>query len=482
MSPVIQHRNQQISTQLGPLLEAALESTFLTADVTAAGVTLTVKDIDGFGINQILVIGELGEETCEIVKTHAATAPTGVSVTLVAGGCEFAHTAGTRVRRVLYDQLEFSHAATLGGSKSVLATENIQVDGLVQLYTDTTQSSGFYFARFKDSIAATFSGYTDGLAFGGWEKHQAGAMIDQALKDNEISLSDKLSRQDCYQFLTDGIDLILGKQLHFPKQQQFDYDLTNTARGVQVVTLPLDIYTKTTTQSIRAVRMGEHTLTPLSPDRFAEAMGVAKRTQVRTQAVAADTSLLIDNSYDFSDSGTVNVYISGTKHEITYTGVTRSATAGVLTGIPASGDGSITVTVPVDTYVWQDEVEGEPQVFTVRNEAMEFWPLVDAEHANLNIVLDYWTVATMINSDGDVIDIERYPIMLDYLRWRIRMKKTSSGTLEMNDGWYLSFKERLNDAIRTSVPLTVSRMKPRLNMMARRGRYRSGYRGVSTFE
>jgi hypothetical protein len=76
-----------------------------------------------------------------------------------------------------------------------------------------------------------------------------------------------------------------------------------------------------------------------------------KHTQVTTEAVATQTTLEIDNSYDFDDSGSVNLFISGTLYTITYTGVTRSATAGILTGIPASGDGSITVTIPVDTDI-----------------------------------------------------------------------------------------------------------------------------------
>ena len=470
MQPVIQHRNQQIYIELSPLLESGLETTFLTADVAAAGVSLLVKDIDGFGINQILIIGELGEETCEIVKTHASTVPAGTTITLVAGGCEFAHSTGINIYQIQFNQIELSHSVTLGGSKSVLATLDLQVDGKVQVYTDVSQSSGFYFARFKDSVNTLYSSYSDGTGFGGWDKNQAGAMIDQALKDNEVNLSANLSRQDCYQFLTDGIDLVMGKQLHYPKHQQLNYVAGQSSRGNNVVALPADMYIKSTNQSLRALRIGDRTLTYTTPDKFAEYMKDAQVTQVRTQAVATDITLAVDNSYDFADSGTVSVYISGVKYEITYTGVTRSATAGVLTGIPGSGDGAIAVTIPVDTYVWQGETEGVPDVFTVRNEQVEYWPLVSAQYDNFNIEMDYWTVATAINSDGDVIDLDRYSMLLDYLRWRIRMKRKSGGALEFNDGWYLSFKERLNDAIRTSVPLVVSRNAPRINRMIRRGK------------
>jgi hypothetical protein len=448
---------------LAPLLEAGLEETFLTADVAATGVTLTVKDIDGFAINQILVIGELGEETCEIVKTHASSAPSGVSITLVAGGVEFAHSANTRVRRIQYNQIEWNHSATLTGAKSVLATSDLQTDQLVQAYTDTAQTTGYYFARFKDAIGTTYSGYSDGVAYGGANADTVGYMIEVALRENSVRLSDNISREDCYRWLNAGIRFVEGKQLHMPKGLVANYNAGQALRGTNVLTLPTDIYDTTTNQSIKAARIGSETLSWLDPEAFAEQMAQTSVTQVRTQAVATDITLPIDNSYDFDDSGTVSVYISGTKYDITYTGVTRSATAGVLTGVPASGDGSITVTIPVDTYVWQGETEGTPTYFTVRNGNLEYWPLADSSHDNLNIEMDYFTYATIVNSDGDVIDVNRYEMLLDYLTWRVRMKDKNSGKLDMTDGYYLMFKEKLNDAIRTSRSPFVHKMAPKLN-------------------
>ncbi|GAG36059.1 unnamed protein product, partial [marine sediment metagenome] len=69
--------------------------TYLTAAVAAAGTSLTVQSIKEFAINQILCIGELGEEETEIVKTHASTTPTGTTITLVTGGVTFAHAINT---------------------------------------------------------------------------------------------------------------------------------------------------------------------------------------------------------------------------------------------------------------------------------------------------------------------------------------------------------------------------------------------------
>lgn len=463
MPPVLTHRNNQLYVDLGPLLEAGLEETYLTADVAAAGVALTVKDIDGFAISHYLIIGELGEESCELVKVHASTAPSGTTITLVAGGVEFAHSAGTRVRRVEWNQIEFSHAATLAGNKSTLATVDIQADQLVQAYTDTTQNSGFYFSRFKDATGSTYSEYTDGVPHGGADHDTVGYMIERALRENDTRITEELSREDCYAYLNEGMRFVRGKQLHSPTGLVANHVAGQTSRGVNVITLPVDIYDGTTNQSVKAVRIGAKTLRYLDPEEFAEQMSQVAVTQVRTQAVATDTELDIDNSYDFMDEGTVSVYINGTQHQLSYESVTLSATAGELLSIPASGDGAITVTIPVDTYVWQNEEEGTPEYFTIRNGNLELWPLPDASYDNKNVEMDYWTLANIVNSDGDTIDEQRFEMLLDYLTWRIRMKVKNNGKLDLSDGFYLMFKEKLNDAIRTSRPNFTHKMGPKLN-------------------
>lgn len=472
MSPYITHKNRQVYVDLWPLVSARLEETVLTASVAAAAGTITVQDINGFAVNKILLIGELGEEGSEIIKTHASTAPTGTTVTL-ASNTVFAHSAQTKVYIIEFDSVEISHADTLTGAKSVLATNTLQADQLIQAYTDTTESAGYYFARFKETIGNTFGGYSDGVPYGGWEANQVGYMIDKALREIKETLSDIITIEDCLSWLNDGLRYVQGKLKTFPQYQKLNQIIGQTSRGTFIVSLPTDIYDLTTNRSIKTVRLGKDGI-PLRyahPDEFqARQLGVV-RTQVTTQALAADTTLAIDNSYDFADDGTVSVYISGTKYDITYTGVTRSATAGVLTGIPVSGDGSITVTIPVDTYVFQNEVEGRPVFYTVRNEQLEYFPMADSNYTNQNVYMDYFTEADQVNSLGDTIDAQRYDMMLDYLIWRMKMKKMNSSELNLTDGWFVSFREKLNDYIRNLIPLFKRKMRPNINRIQYRRVY-----------
>ena len=71
----------------------------------------------------------------------------------------------------------------------------------------------------------------------------------------------------------------------------------------------------------------------------------------------------------------------------------------------------------------------------------------------------------MVDSDGDVIDLQRYDMVSDYLKWRMKMKAKNDGILDYKDGFYFAFKEKLNDAIRTLPQNNRFPMRPRLNTM-----------------
>lgn len=477
--PTLRNENGVLYIDNGPLVENALGESYLTADIASGVGTITIRNISAFAVNLILLLEELGDENAEIVKTHASSAPSGSTVTLAANTVR-AHTTGCKVRVIAYDQLELKHSVTETGSKTALTTTlgsglvAIQADTVIQTWEETEFTTGYYFARYKDSIGGIFTGYTDAVVFGGWLANSVGYMIEQALYRCGITLGDKVTRKFCYD---DGINeclrLVKGKLKRWPKHSIFNYLLGQVTYGTNEVALPSDIYDNTSVRSIMGVRIGtgEH-LSYEDPEAFEDRFDGVSKTAVRTQASAAGTSLAVDNSYDFDDSGTLHVFVAGVRYDVTYTAVTRDTETGAtaaFTGIPASGTGSITVTIPVDSVVLQGEVDGDPVVYTVRNGNIAFAPYADSSHLNQNIYLDYNTVATEVNSDGDLLDTERWDMVLDYLTWKIRSKSRDDGDLDLKDPYYTLFRERMNDAIRTSLPGTRSPMGPRLNRVSWRG-------------
>ena len=446
MTPQITHKNGLIKIDIAELVNNAPAKTFLAADADAGDGTLTVENINDFAVDQILLIGPLGGEKSEIIKTDNSTAPSGTTVTLASNLLK-GHTSGTPVYVIKYDQIELSHADTATGSKTTLTTTigsgilNLEADTKVLIYEEDEETAGFYFARYKETIGNTFSSYTDALPNGGWDRDAVGSLVRQALKDNLLSgFTHDVDRQFCLDAIQDVLDKLHREQMRWPEYAVFDSVFGQTSRGENVVSMPTNIYTSADNRSLMAVRIGTDTpLHYLNPYEFEERLYDVAQDTVRTEASATDTTLEIDNSYDFDDSGSVNVYIGGTKHNITYTGVTRSATAGVLTGVPASGDGSITVTIPVGTKLWQGEDEGEPDVFTVRNGQIEVYPLPDSTHDNMNVYGDYWKVLTVVDSMGDTIADDRRRAVLNWLKWKIRMIRKNEGQLDPNDGYYQEF-------------------------------------------
>lgn len=445
--------------------EMFVYETFLTAEAASGVSALTVQSIKSFAVNQILLIGELGDENSEIIKTHAETAPTGSTITL-ASVLVHTHSPYTKIRVMLYDQVEISHAATKTGDKTVLATKDIQADAVETRYDDSAHSSGYYFTRYKNSIDSSFSDYSDPIPYTGYERNTVGFVINYALKRNKMpTFTDFVDYEFCIDEINACLQFITGKLKGWSKLLTTNYVAGQTVRGVHRITLPTDIWEDRGIKSILGVRIGTATdLTPKTISEMEEEMEGVIHTQVRTEAGAGDTTLEIDNSYDFKDSGTVNVYISGTLYAITYTAVTRSSTAGVLTGIPASGTGAITVTIPVDTDVWDGEAEGKPRYFTVDGDGkLVIWPIPSASYDNLNIFLDYYTGPTEVDSDTDTLDVARYDMAKYWLTWAIRMQNKADGKRDLMDGDYIKFSQILRDMIRNEVPAHRKKRYPNIN-------------------
>jgi len=466
MPPVLTHKNRQLAIDLTPLVEAGLEVTFLSADVAAASSTLTVKDINGFAVDQYLLIGELGQETSEIIKTHAATVPSGTTITLAAN-TSFAHAAGTKVYRIEFNQIEINHATTASGSKTVLATVDIQADQKIQVYTTTSQTSGYYFARFKNAAAATFGGYSDALLYGGWASNTVGHMIEQACRELGITLGNLLSRTDCYDFLNDGLRFVQGKQVHFSHYilNESTLDLPISA-GEFAYDLPSNSNDTSSHSSLLNVRIGTGSNLEYVDPRDFEATFEGQATDLVSAASIGATSLfwLFGTGSDFTSSGTLTFFVAGTKYTCTYTGIDVPNLQ--FTGIPASGSGSITVNIPANTRIYQNPILGTPTKYTTSRDELRLSPVPDEDCHNWNIWIDFEKEVTEVDSDGDTLDAPRYDMMQDYLKWRMKMRVKNNGNLDLNDGHYVMFKEKLNDAIRTSRSTHVHKMKPKVNRIS----------------
>ena len=197
-------------------MENGLEETFLIADIAAAVGAFTVANIDGYAIDQLLWMNPYGERS-EIVITHSARA-SGSTVTLAANTV-FAHYAGEKVYRIEFNQVEISHAATLAGIKSVLATSALQADQIEFPYLDTSQTTGFYSPASRTRSQAPSAPTLTGQSTGDGIRTRSATWIRRAGAPRTFSrdLSNNLSVQDCFAWINDGLDLLKGKLRRWPE-------------------------------------------------------------------------------------------------------------------------------------------------------------------------------------------------------------------------------------------------------------------------
>jgi len=435
-------------------LTAGRKATYLSADVAAAATTLTVDSIIGFAINKILLIGEIGNEDSEIIKTHASTTPTGSTITL-ASALTFAHTQGAKVYIINYDQLEISWCATADGTKSVLATIALQPDQLETIYDDTSKSTGYYFTRFKETIGTTYSDYSDPIPYGDWATNQVGAVIEYALKRNKLkTFADSIDHTFCLSEINACLKYVHGKRKKWHRLQQFDYELGYTADSEWAFAVPSDMWGYSNKSVLDIHLEGEEPLIYKDEREWNEMLEDVIYDQLSAAASAAATAIYLDDSYSFGDTGTV--LCRG--DEIDYT--VNAVATGKLTCT------ALTNALADDSMVWKGSYkEGLPKYYTIKEGYVFIYPLVDSNYDNINVMIDYWKECPEIDSDADTLDISRFDMVKYWLTWVIRAQKDHDGLRNPDDADYLLFESVLRDALKieANVGGQKFKLKPKLN-------------------
>ncbi|MFA5038006.1 MAG: hypothetical protein WC479_12620, partial [Candidatus Izemoplasmatales bacterium] len=185
------------------------EKTYLTSSSVVAATTLTVKAIDGnaWADDDWVILGEIGSKTAELLQLNGVVAD-GTSVTIDqggSGGTRYAHSINEPLYRVRYNQIEFSRATTPTGTKTVLATNEIQADDEYTRYVDATNTTGYGFVRFKNSTTTTYSSYSSAIPYTGYTDKSLGKIISRI---KSLFPKDSLSAVDD----DDIIDAVNDKQ------------------------------------------------------------------------------------------------------------------------------------------------------------------------------------------------------------------------------------------------------------------------------
>lgn len=295
--------------------------TVLTAAVAAAGTTLTVKAVDtnAWADNDWIIVGEIGTQNAEIMQINGAVSD-GTSLTIDnagSGGLRFAHSIDEPVYRVDYNKYKVYRATTVDGSKTLLATQEVQPDFFESMYEDSANATGYGFVAFFNSFTNAQSPYSDAIPYTGQSLASLAKMIskvrsltdeesDEFISDSEITnaindkqrdiLSERLWTFNEAEYSTPGI------------QYQFDY-----AKPSQLKTIHTMRYATWPLRNISQARWemlhwdtNQNTTTPTHVAIFEDKARIyptpqasSQTTQLNGAITASDTTITVDSTDGF---------------------------------------------------------------------------------------------------------------------------------------------------------------------------------------
>lgn len=413
--------------------------TFLSADVNAGATAFGFASSIGLvslttSSGQILQFGELGQEKSEIILTSNVSTSTGSNIggtsATLKTALRFDHSQDTKVYIIDWDRFEVQWSATATGSKSTITTtgadypSNIQPDQGESIFRDTTQTTGYYFVRFNETIGNTNSDWSDPIPFAGFDDSSVFAIKQRALEqigekiDGEVISNEFLNRvlwQARREYHKSP-----GKR---PFRRSYNVDIGNVSTGMFRVDLPPYVEAPWTAENVYGVRIGNQPNMRYIDKKEWDFYFVNKpHTTLSTAYTVGDQDLYVSNVRDFTATGGS---VSIEQDTISYSAV---GVSGNTLRISTAG----TYNHAINSDVWQNASYGLPDRFTVFADVggsayIYFNRPVDTVYVNQNIYADYYRTLVDFDSDADILDEPHPDIFVPYLSFKIKQRKNLGG-------------------------------------------------------
>lgn len=385
------------------------QRTYVTTAVSAGATTLTVQNITGFSTSDYLILGHIGEEKTEIVQVHASTSPSGTTITLTSAGAIYDHPVDTPVQRISYNRVEFSRATSSGGSKSVLATTALAVDQEFTVYNDTSNTTGYAYARFNNSTSSTNSAYSDEQAYSSQTYNSVGTIINRVMSLANERTEGFVTRREILDYLWNFIDVVNDLRTRWKHEEVASDKSNTTTTGGETFTVPTDMKYSSDRSIIAVYVEGQSPLKYVGQIDFVNELVDQPRTQLNGAVLTGATSITLDDATNFGDSGTG--YVAG--DEFTWTGRSGNTLSGV-SGILAHADGDIVV---------ENSVIGTPEIYTVIDGVGHIWPTPDTDNDNRPLVIDYYERVEYPDSENDTLPVPYISPAIEFCLMRIEDKR-----------------------------------------------------------
>ena len=409
-------------------------SSYISRDVGISNF-IYVENPGDFPLGWYLV-GTLGTENAEIVRVTAVTLPTTSipgSVTVAGSAVTNRHNRGDIIQHIMFDRIEVSSSPTETGTYTVLAgsPSTIQVSSGSGYIVDAAGTpTTFYKIRYNNSTTGAFSDYSTPFSSGSSADGTAGALIAQAKASVGASDDSLLTSDFMLKALNDARDIVhriygYGKAKDYLHQFEFPIKLL---AGTNYVALPTDIDFNATNRSLFSARFSS-LLTPngyplsyidKSDWNMSNYNLVVAKTAV--SALAGATTLVLDNSGDFSNAGAIVIQsedYNGAMIVTSYTANDRVTNTLTL----SSG---LTRNVSAGMQVSMSANNAYPTFYTVFGKNIVFNRILPQVFNGKNLMVDYYKKHTPLTQLSDTLPEPYYSVYEHYLRYAIKKRRDDS--------------------------------------------------------
>ena len=420
---------------------------YLRSSLTAGTATLSLDDNSGLSDDDWLLFGEIGDaktETDDINLVDPIDRGTALTITNSATSPivpSFSHDISTPVTKILERGIAIYGSDTDGVAGTIIASIgaitasgrqladatmikwNRESTKYTLITTDTTYK--YYYAKFTDGV--TESSASDYVLAAGLGNTAIQNQVDSALEmcDEEINETGKITRKfllnQCNQWQDSISQYIYTNERGTRVVKDWIHELicddtsipaTENENEYALSGLTYSLKYPDSKQGILNVRFGTVSLRYIDPAEMDDKFTNIPVTQVKTAITEDDTSIVLDSTYEFSESGTV--YIG--EDTISYTGNTEAT--GTLTGCTnVDSDHS------VDENVWQNIQPGLPRTYTIFNGKIVVDAPIGSDYVGYTFKFKYLKAQTRFSDFSDTTDIPFFNTLETYLRARIEIRK-----------------------------------------------------------
>jgi hypothetical protein len=216
-----------------------IEKTFLSDSTLKAATVFPVKNTDNFTTGRRLLVGEMSRERSELLTLGSKTIDQ-----LTLGAANFPHDTDDPIYAIKYDKVRVYRATSETGTRSLLATIDVDVDNTdgKTWYEDLNSLDTFWYeVSYYDSVADEESDRSPAIQATGYARDQLGSIIMEVVrKVNDLDFID----MDAETYIDNANDVSVDLQTQAKRPYRFlkRSQLLDLALGASTINFPADLW------------------------------------------------------------------------------------------------------------------------------------------------------------------------------------------------------------------------------------------------